>query len=33
MRKLNKSRKMKNGKIEIKVTKVFTDFLDENENV
>lgn len=31
--KVKQSRKMKNGKIEIKVTKVFTDFLDENENV
>lgn len=31
--KLKQDKKMKNGKINIKVTKVFTDFLDENENV
>lgn len=31
--KVKQSKKMKNGKIEIKVTKVYTDFLDENENV
>ena len=31
--KLKQDKKIKNGKINIKVTKVFTDFLDENENV
>lgn len=31
--KIKQSRKMKNGKIDIKITKVYTNFLDENENV
>lgn len=31
--KIKQDKKMKNGKIDIKITKVFTDFLDENENV
>lgn len=31
--KIKQSKKMKNGKINIKVTKVYTNFLDENENV
>lgn len=31
--KVKQDEKMKNGKINIKITKVYTDFLDENENV
>lgn len=31
--KIKQNDKMKNGKIDIKVTKVYTNFLDENENV
>lgn len=31
--KVKQNKRMKNGKIDIKVTKIYTDFLDENENV
>lgn len=31
--KIKQSTKMKNGKINIKITKVYTNFLDDNENV
>lgn len=31
--KIKQNNKMKNGKIDIKITKVYTNFLDENENV